>query len=169
MQGALCHASLFLGCNRFLLVISTSFFVMFKLSDFRRIFLFNYQFEKSRNLEEIRNRLEGKFNFQNFEDFKELLGYVKGVLVKVHSVYLPEDFKNVAFAIKSVAVQPPMIYFLIFQNNEKGGTIMLLETKNSWYSYEKILLSMRPFCKNAGIKCRYIGCLPLTQNRFSCQ
>lgn len=140
---------------------------MLKLDDFRRVFIFEYKFRESTNLHEIREKFEGMFDFENPVAFNEILSAVKETLVKGYHLCLPEKFENRVIAMKSAVVHPPMILFWILQNSEEGGFIMLLETKDSWYSYEKILLSMRSFCKNAGIKCRFKGCLNVKRN-ISC-
>lgn len=123
---------------------------MYKLSDFRRIYIFDYEFRESRSLGDVLERLKGKFEFLRIENFREVIEEArdKGLI--------PEDFEN-AVVMRSMTVDPPMIYFVLLQIDDVGGRVMLLETKSSWYTHEKILLSMRPYCINAGIRCRYVG------------
>ncbi|MEM1515241.1 MAG: hypothetical protein QXH24_04235 [Candidatus Bathyarchaeia archaeon] len=59
-----------------------------------------------------------------------------------------------------------MIYFLFLQRDENGGLLILFETRHSWYSYEKVLSSMRSFERNAGIKSKYIGLFIPSQETF---
>lgn len=125
-----------------------------KLDEFRRIFAFDFEFRESRSLEDIIERLDGRFEFENTKDFADVFEYLRGRK-------MIEAWESV-IALRSAVVCPPMIYFLIFQQSNEGGRLFLLETIKSWYSYEKILLSMRSFGRNAGIVCRFVGlCWPL--------
>ena len=121
-----------------------------KLSDFRRVYLFDYKFRESRSLDDILKRLKGRFEFLRIQDFREIIEEARD------RGFVPRDFKDV-IVMRSISVEPPMIYFVLLQRDERGGRIMLLETRSSWYTHEKILLSMRPYCKNAGIRCWYVG------------
>ena len=47
---------------------------------------------------------------------------------------------------------PSMIIFVIIQNNEKGGDIIVLQNPGGWYSEEDIVEHMPLFFKTAGIK-----------------
>ena len=122
---------------------------MHKPSDFRRIYLFHYEFRESKSLEDVLEKLKGKFEFLKVEDFQEIINQAK------EKGFIARDFED-AIVMRSLAVEPPMVYFILFHENEKGGKILLLETKDSWYTHEKILLSMRSYSRNAGINCRYI-------------
>lgn len=116
--------------------------------------MFDFEFGDSKSLGDIVERLGGKFEFENLEDFASVLEYFRGK-------NLIEAWRN-AVALRSAVVYPPMIYFLIFQQNDRGGRLFLLETNRSWYNYEKILISMRSFGRNAGIACKFVGlCWPL--------
>ena len=119
------------------------------LTEFRRIFAFDYRFNGSRSLDDVAERLSGKFEFEDVYNFEEVIDRIrtKGFL---------QDWEK-AMAMKSAVVYPPMIYFLFFQINNLGGKLFVLETNESWYSYEKILLSMKSFGKNAGIVCNFIS------------
>jgi len=122
---------------------------VYKLSEFRRFYLFDYEFKESKNLDDVLEKLVGKFKPLKIKDFENIINDAK------EKGLLPKGFKD-AVAMRSLAVEPPMIYFLLLQEDWKGGKIMLLETKNSWYSHDKIMLSMRTYCRNAGIKCRFL-------------
>lgn len=119
------------------------------LMEFRRIFAFDYRFNGSRSLDDVAERLSGKFEFEDIYNFEE-------VIDRIRTGGFLRDWEN-ALAMKSAVVYPPMIYFLFFQINDLGGRLFVLETNESWYSFEKILLSMRSFCKNAGIVCSFIS------------
>jgi len=119
------------------------------LTEFRRIFAFDYRFNDSRSLDEVVERLRGRFEFEDVYNFEE-------VIRRLRSRGFLRGWRN-ALAMKSAAVYPPMIYFLFFQINSLGGRLFVLETGGSWYSFEKILLSMRPFCKNAGVDCNFVS------------
>jgi hypothetical protein len=117
--------------------------------EFRRIFAFDYRFNGSRSLDDVAERLSGKFEFEDIYNFEE-------VIDRIRTGGFLRDWEN-ALAMKSAVVYPPMIYFLFFQIHDLGGRLFVLETNESWYSFEKILLSMRSFCKNAGIVCSFIS------------
>jgi hypothetical protein len=119
------------------------------LTEFRRIFAFDYRFNDSRSLDEVAERLRGRFEFEDVYNFEEVIRHLR-------SRGFLREWRN-ALAMKSAAVYPPMIYFLFFQINDLGGRLFVLETGGSWYSFEKILLSMRPFCKNAGVDCNFVS------------
>lgn len=125
----------------------------------KRVFIFYYQFEESRNLSELKRRLEkNKFVIVNSKEFSEMIDYVKDRLTSFANIILPEriDYSN-AIAARSFTVHPTMIYFLFFQHDDKGGSLFLFETMDSWYSCGKILHSMRAFDRNAGIRSKLIG------------
>lgn len=133
-------------------LLSNSFMMVMprhSLMEFRRIFAFDYKFNGSRSLNDVAEKLSGKFDFEDVYNFAEIIDHVcnRGFL---------REWKN-AIAMKSAVVYPPMIYFLTFQVNDSGGRLFILETNESWYSHEKILFSMRTFSKNAGIICSFIG------------
>jgi hypothetical protein len=119
------------------------------LIEFRRIFAFDYRFNDSRSLDEVAERLRGMFEFEDVYNFEEVIRHLR-------SRGFLKEWKN-ALAMKSAAVYPTMIYFLFFQINDLGGRLFVLETSGSWYSFEKISLSMRPFCKNAGVDCNFVS------------
>ncbi|MEM2321397.1 MAG: hypothetical protein QXS79_05925 [Candidatus Bathyarchaeia archaeon] len=125
----------------------------------KRIFIFDYQFDESKSLSEVRCRLEkSKFEIRNPVEFSEPLGYMRNYLAGLYGESLPESIdRDNALAVRSSTVHPTMIYFLFLQRNDRGGLLILFETEYSWYSYEKILHSMRAFNKNAGIKSKYVG------------
>lgn len=134
----------------------------------KRIFIFTYQFNDSRNLSEVARRLEkNKFVIFDPAIFREPIDSMKDYLVRTCGALFPENINHInAIAAKSSTVHPPMIYFLFLQYNENGGLLILFETKDSWYSYEKVLHSMRAFDRNAGIKSRYIGLFIPDQKSF---
>jgi len=119
------------------------------LTEFRRIIAFDYRFNGSKSLDDVAERLSCKFEFEDVYNFEEVICHLR-------SGGFLQDWEK-AMAIKSAVVYPPMIYFLFFQINNLGGKLFVLETDESWYSYEKILLSMRSFGKNAGIVCNFIS------------
>ncbi|HDN62500.1 MAG TPA: hypothetical protein ENF56_00895 [Candidatus Bathyarchaeota archaeon] len=121
-----------------------------KLGDFRRIYLFDYKFRESKSLDDILERLKGKFLFLKVKDFEAVIKDARD------RGFVPREFKDAAI-MRSMTVEPPMVYFVLLQRDDTGGRIMLLETKSSWYTHEKILLSMRAYCKSAGIRCWYVG------------
>lgn len=123
-------------------------------SDVRRLLFFEYRFCESKNLEGIRGRLKRTFQFIPANDLVDILGEVKKRLKIKYEVSLPKDLTKDAIAMRSLAVDPAMMYFLLLSRDEKGGVLILFETVHSWYTHEKILTSMRAYCKNAGIRCR---------------
>jgi len=120
-----------------------------QLNKFRRIFVYDFNYEESKCLEDLVGRVGGKFDFEKVEDFREVVEYLhrKGMVGNWNRMVV----------IRSSVVYPPMIYFLILHNSDTGGRLFLLETNESWYSHEKVLLSMRSFSRIAGIICRYVG------------
>lgn len=119
------------------------------LIEFRRIFTFDFEFGESRSLDDIVQNLSGKFDFEEVHNFAEVIERLR------NKGHLCEWDK--AIAINSSVVYPPMIYFLIFQTSDSGGKLFVLETNESWYSYDHVLRSMRSFSKIAGVICRYRG------------
>ncbi|MEM0010610.1 MAG: hypothetical protein QXT84_02825 [Candidatus Bathyarchaeia archaeon] len=125
----------------------------------KRVFIFYYQFEESRNLSEVKHRLEkNKFVIVNSKELGEMVDYLKDRLIPLANLILPEriDYNNAIIA-RSLTVHPTMIYFLFLQHDDKGGSLFLFETVNSWYSCGKILHSMRAFDRNAGIRSKFTG------------
>jgi len=120
----------------------------------KRIFLFEYEYWEVRNLNELRSRLSKDFNILSAENLvkaiRETVGNIEN-LVKLS----PEK----TLAVKSATVEPAMIYFLIVEEHEVGGKIVLIETKHSIYSYNKIMTGMRAFSAYAGIKTWFISCI----------
>lgn len=127
----------------------------------KRIFIFSYQFEESKNLNEVKWRLmKNKFEVVGLTELNELIDYVKSYLAHFPDLALPQYIdSNNAIAARSLTVSPTMIAFLFLQCNDRGGVLVLFETEYSWYSYEKILHSMRAFNRNAGIRSKFIGVL----------
>jgi hypothetical protein len=100
----------------------------------KRVILFEYEYREAKNLEEIAERLK-----------------------KTYRILPPSNPTKDALIMRSLAEKgSPKIIFLLLERDEKGGEVIILETIHSWYTSEKILSSMRAYCKNAGIKCRPI-------------
>lgn len=95
----------------------------------KRALIFEFEYEKAENLEEIRERLE-----------------------KWYCILHPR--KDLLVMRSSAEEGPTKIIFVLLEKDKRGGEIILIETKDSWYNYEKILSSLRAYCKNAGIKLR---------------
>jgi len=113
----------------------------------KRIFLFEYEYWESKSLDEVKWRTKKGFQFLPPENLIKTLEQTVGNLENILS-YPPRK----TLAMKSAKVKPTMIYFLIIEEHETGGKIILIETKHSLYSYEKILTGMRAFSAYAGIK-----------------
>ncbi len=93
----------------------------------KRALIFQFKYEEAKNLEDIRKRFE-----------------------KWYCILKPREDLIV---MRSLAEEgPPRVIFLISEKSEEGGEIILVETGDSWYTYEKIVSLIRIFCKNAGIK-----------------
>ena len=124
----------------------------------KRIFLFEYEYWKVRNLNELRSRLSKDFNILPVENLIEAIRETIGNIENIVK-YSPEK----ALAVKSATVEPAMIYFLIVEEHEVGGKIVLIETKHSMYNYNKILTGMRAFGAYAGIKVWFLNQLPVSR------
>lgn len=134
----------------------------------KRIFVFAYQLDESRSLDEVRARLE-RSRFEILDPIKAMgqIDLVRRCLGELCPTLLPAGASYArAFVARSSTVRPTMIYFIFLQLSERGGLLVLLETKYSWYKYEKILYSMRAFNRNAGIKSEYVGLLIPEQKAF---
>jgi len=93
----------------------------------KRVLIFEFQYGEGKSLEEVKRRLERWYCI--FHPRRDLL------------------------VMRSLAEEgPTKIIFLVWEKNEEGGEIVIIETRDSWYSYEKILYSLKAFGKNAGIK-----------------
>lgn len=113
----------------------------------KRIFLFEYEYWEAETLDEVKWRIRKGFQFLSPENLIKTLEQTVGNLENILS-YMPQK----TLAMKAAAVNPAMIYFLIIEEHERGGKIILIETKHSLYSYEKILTGIRAFSAYAGIK-----------------
>lgn len=129
------------------------------IDSLKRIFIFNYRLSDSRSLGEVRVRLEkSRFEVVDPSIFMIPIDYMRKCLTDACGVTLPESVNyNDSLAVKSSTVHPTMIYFLFLQRDDVSGLLLIFETEHSWYSYEKILESIRAFERNAGIKSKYIG------------
>ncbi len=93
----------------------------------KRVLTFNYEYKEAKSLEEVAERL--KRTYQIFQPTKDVL------------------------ITRSLAEKDVVrILFVLLEENEKGGELVLLETTKSWYNYEKILSSLNAYCINAGIE-----------------
>ncbi|RLE91266.1 MAG: hypothetical protein DRN04_13195 [Thermoprotei archaeon] len=113
----------------------------------KRLFLFEYEYWESKNLNEVKRRVSKGFKFLPVENIVKVVEEIIGNLENI-AEYSPQR----TLAIRSIATEPAMIYFLIIEEHNIGGKIILIETKHSLYSYEKILTGMRAFSAYAGIK-----------------
>jgi len=116
-------------------------------NNIKRLFLFKYEYWESKNLNEIKERVSKGFKLLPVETIAKVVEETIGNLEDI-AEYSPQK----TLAIRSIATEPPMIYLLIIEENDIGGKIILIETKQSLYSYEKILTGMRAFSAYAGIK-----------------
>lgn len=93
----------------------------------KRVLILEFKYEEAKSLEEIKRRLE-----------------------KWYCILHP---RGDLLVMRSLAEEgPTKIIFLLSEKNERGGEMIIIETKDSWYSYEKILSSLRAYCKNAGVR-----------------
>ena len=111
--------------------------------EIRRLFFFKYEFREAKSLVEIKDRLNKTFQFIPPESLLKVLDQ-------------SELSDKPSIAMKSLSSKIPMIYFLLVQEDEKGGKVVVFETTHSWYSYEKVISSMRAYCRNAGIRCKLL-------------
>lgn len=120
----------------------------------RRIMFFQFRFSESRSLSDVRERLKRTFKMISAKDLVEALPQVMDRLKIKQEILIPKNLQKDALAMISRVSQYPMIYFLLLKQNPEGGQILLLETTKSWYTHDKIITSMRAYCKNAGILCK---------------
>ena len=128
----------------------------------QRLFFFEYEFYEAKSLEEIRERLKGKYQFilpaylvNSYEEIRNMLTAKR--TISLPSIHFPKDIKKNVIATRSLAVIPTMVYYLLLKTKKNGGYIVLFETEKSWYHHNQIIrMCIGVYCKNAGIKCRNI-------------
>jgi len=94
----------------------------------KHVLVFNFDFEKSSNLDEVARRL-GESGF-----------------------YLVRARKDVLAATSKV--KPYIVLFLFVQRTPEGGELFLIQTHDGWFSYDELIGHIPILEASAGVKIR---------------